>query len=325
MSEYDREKDPMLRDAGYGPAPLERPAAPTSPLRLEPSEPTNEFLWYVTHDGLGAYSVYEPAGVIAGNLPKDVAELIVSTHNQEIEAFCRATLTPVPVVAAPTTEELMKFLQDEGWHIGDGVDDCAGWDEDEMKDSAESIRSFILTPRATTPSPVSTDETTGLRKRIHFLERHNQYFERCESAWCHPTEKDNPAIGVMNGLQVGQMGEPAPVSREPMKIRYTNYKGETADRSIVPARVYFGSTQWHPEPQWLLEAFDVDKNEIRTFAFKDIAGVSREPISAEQWLKKEIGPYVRVTINGEHFPESKLAELLEAYAHSLTTQNEEKK
>jgi hypothetical protein len=37
-------------------------------------------------------------------------------------------------------------------------------------------------------------------------------------------------------------------------IRYTNYRGETADRRIVPICIRYGSTQWHPEPQWLLEA-----------------------------------------------------------------------
>lgn len=43
-------------------------------------------------------------------------------------------------------------------------------------------------------------EMIALRKRIHVLEGHNQYFERCESAWCNPTEKDNPALGTLNGL-----------------------------------------------------------------------------------------------------------------------------
>ena len=28
----------------------------------------------------------------------------------------------------------------------------------------------------------------------------------------------------------------------------------------------FGSTQWHPEPQWLLQAWDVDKDAERDFA-----------------------------------------------------------
>lgn len=55
-----------------------------------------------------------------------------------------------------------------------------------------------------------------------------------------------------------------------VRILYTNYRGETALRVIIPERLYFGSTEWHPEPQWLLEAMDVDKEQSRSFAMKDI-------------------------------------------------------
>ena len=37
-----------------------------------------------------------------------------------------------------------------------------------------------------------------------------------------------------------------------VKICYTNYRGETAIREITPKTIHFGSTEWHPEPQWLL-------------------------------------------------------------------------
>jgi hypothetical protein len=53
-------------------------------------------------------------------------------------------------------------------------------------------------------------------------------------------------------------------------IRYTNYRGETADRRILPKSIRFGSTQWHPEEQWLLDAFDVDRGADRCFALKDV-------------------------------------------------------
>lgn len=53
---------------------------------------------------------------------------------------------------------------------------------------------------------------------------------------------------------------------------YKNYKGEVATRTVIPSRTYFGSTSFHPEPQWLLEAWDLDKDEPRTFAHKDISG-----------------------------------------------------
>ncbi len=59
-----------------------------------------------------------------------------------------------------------------------------------------------------------------------------------------------------------------------LEISYTNYRGETAERSILPQRVWFGSTDWHPEPQWLLDAIDVDKCAERSFALRDIRFVA---------------------------------------------------
>lgn len=37
------------------------------------------------------------------------------------------------------------------------------------------------------------DIILNLRKRIHNSEQHNQYFERCESAWCNPSQDNDPA------------------------------------------------------------------------------------------------------------------------------------
>jgi predicted DNA-binding transcriptional regulator YafY len=54
-----------------------------------------------------------------------------------------------------------------------------------------------------------------------------------------------------------------------VRILYTNYKGETAWRRIIPKRIWFGKNEWHSE-QWLLEAFDVEKNADRDFAMKEI-------------------------------------------------------
>ncbi len=53
-------------------------------------------------------------------------------------------------------------------------------------------------------------------------------------------------------------------------ILYTNYRGETALRKITPKKIWFGKTEYHPEEQWLLDAFDLDKQADRTFAMKDI-------------------------------------------------------
>lgn len=53
-------------------------------------------------------------------------------------------------------------------------------------------------------------------------------------------------------------------------IDYTNWKGERDVRHILPLRVFFGHNEWHTEPQWLIEAHDLDKSALRTFAMKDI-------------------------------------------------------
>lgn len=55
-----------------------------------------------------------------------------------------------------------------------------------------------------------------------------------------------------------------------VRIVYTNYRGETDIRNIRPERIWFGSTEWHKEQQWLLDAVDLEKSAKRTFAVKDI-------------------------------------------------------
>ena len=62
------------------------------------------------------------------------------------------------------------------------------------------------------------------------------------------------------------------MSETAVVIDYTNYRGERALRPIEPARIVFGATPWHPEKQWLLEAFDIVKNEHRSFALAGVPG-----------------------------------------------------
>lgn len=56
----------------------------------------------------------------------------------------------------------------------------------------------------------------------------------------------------------------------PVKIIYRNWKGITSERNILPERIWWGSTEWHPEPQWMMRALDLDKSEIRNFAMQDV-------------------------------------------------------
>lgn len=53
-------------------------------------------------------------------------------------------------------------------------------------------------------------------------------------------------------------------------IDYTNWRSVRSVRKILPIRLYFAKTDYHPDPQWLLEAFDPEKKESRSFALKMI-------------------------------------------------------
>ncbi|MEG9503908.1 MAG: hypothetical protein MIN69_18950 [Methylorubrum extorquens] len=68
-----------------------------------------------------------------------------------------------------------------------------------------------------------------------------------------------------------------PASAIAVPILYRNWRGLTAVRQIIPqtkegygSHTWFGATDWHPAPQWLLHAVDVEKGEARDFA---MAGV----------------------------------------------------
>ena len=63
----------------------------------------------------------------------------------------------------------------------------------------------------------------------------------------------------------------------PVTLTYTNWRGETTQRTIVPRRVWFGSTDWHPRRQWLLTALDTEKGEERDFALKDFGNQAVQP------------------------------------------------
>lgn len=73
--------------------------------------------------------------------------------------------------------------------------------------------------------------------------------------------KNKSAIPV--GITSAMMGNP-------IKVRYTNYRGETAVRTIVPINFYFGSTEYHKEEQWLVKLWDVERAAERIYALKEI-------------------------------------------------------
>ncbi len=70
--------------------------------------------------------------------------------------------------------------------------------------------------------------------------------------------------------EFGPREQPAAGPDPPLVFRYRNHAGEVAVRRVVPYRLWYGSTEWHPQPQWLLAACDLDRQAIRDFALSDI-------------------------------------------------------
>jgi hypothetical protein len=58
-----------------------------------------------------------------------------------------------------------------------------------------------------------------------------------------------------------------------IQFDYVNWKGKKSHRIVISKQIYFGSTEYHPELQWLMIAHDVDKCEERAFAMKDMTNV----------------------------------------------------
>jgi hypothetical protein len=57
-------------------------------------------------------------------------------------------------------------------------------------------------------------------------------------------------------------------------IDYTNWRGERRERTIRPLHGGLNHTknQYHQEPQWLLQAVDVEDGKVKTFAMAGIHG-----------------------------------------------------
>lgn len=58
---------------------------------------------------------------------------------------------------------------------------------------------------------------------------------------------------------------------QPIEFQYTNHKGVTAKRRIVPASIDFlHKPGYSYQPGWFLHGFDLDKNAPRSFALTHV-------------------------------------------------------
>lgn len=71
-------------------------------------------------------------------------------------------------------------------------------------------------------------------------------------------------------LRAASGGE-ADADPEPLVFTYTNWRGKTEVRTVIPQRVWYGTTDWYTDPHWFLRAFDFDKQADRDFVLARIA------------------------------------------------------
>lgn len=58
-----------------------------------------------------------------------------------------------------------------------------------------------------------------------------------------------------------------------MEFDYKNYAGKKGSRRVKPLFIWYGTTEWHKEPGWLLRAFDFSRDAERDFAMKDMSNI----------------------------------------------------
>jgi predicted DNA-binding transcriptional regulator YafY len=69
---------------------------------------------------------------------------------------------------------------------------------------------------------------------------------------------------------------------QPVWLDYTNWKGRRAWRRVLPYAISFATTEYHPAPQWLLTADDLDEAAPRTFALRDVHAWRSTPPEEEE-------------------------------------------
>jgi hypothetical protein len=63
------------------------------------------------------------------------------------------------------------------------------------------------------------------------------------------------------------------LTKDLIEFDYVNWLGRKDHRIVETQQIYFGNTMFHPIPQWLLVGIDIEKEQERTFAMKDMVNV----------------------------------------------------
>jgi hypothetical protein len=86
-----------------------------------------------------------------------------------------------------------------------------------------------------------------------------------------------PVIFDAEHFQRFQAGASGRAANGRVVLDYTNHRGERSIRTVMPLTIKFGPTEHHPEPQWILEAWDLEKAAHRSFPMKDIRSFTQAP------------------------------------------------
>jgi hypothetical protein len=97
------------------------------------------------------------------------------------------------------------------------------------------------------------------------------YDQMLKVAACYPKGVGEAVFaGMVKGYFISMQDESNPDPGKAITFIYENHKQQIKSRRVVPLRLYWGTTEHYPEPGWLLEGFDMDIREIRTFVFTQI-------------------------------------------------------
>ena len=107
------------------------------------------------------------------------------------------------------------------------------------------------------------DVKNEIKQRLGFEEANRSWLETMQTVHQEQQKAIDANKAAIEAL-------PKRLEKCPAVIQYINHRREIAMRTIIPHRIQFGTSQWHPEPQWLMIAYDMDKNAWRTFAMTDV-------------------------------------------------------
>lgn len=96
-----------------------------------------------------------------------------------------------------------------------------------------------------------------------------------ESLQCNPEVINLNGIdlilSLINGyLRIGVWMDINNLLKKKISFKYRNYKGIISVRTVIPREIIFSSNEYHKKEQWMILAYDIDKQADRTFTLVDI-------------------------------------------------------